>query len=361
MKVCVYAICKNESKFIDKWYESVKEADLIIVGDTGSTDDTIIKLKKYGVKVYKIKINPWRFDKARNAVLKKIPKDIDICFSIDLDEIITPGWKKCIENSWKSNTTRLRYNYNWSFDKYGKPAVNFLIDKIHCRNDYIWKHPVHEVLKYIGSNQEKIDYAYGFEVNHYPDDTKSRSNYLPLLELSVKEDPNDDRNMHYLGREYMYYGMYDESIKTLKKHLLLKSATWKDERCASMRYIARCYKEKQEYGLSREWLYKAIIESPYLREPYVEMAILEYNLQNWLACLHMCNEALKIKERGKTYINENFSWDSTIYDLSSISYYYLGLYKEALEFSEEALRIDPENKRLIDNNKIIKDKINDKK
>ncbi len=47
-------------------------------------------------------------------------------------------------------------------------------------------------------------------LNHYPDKNKSRSSYLPLLELSVKEDPEDDRNMHYLGREYMYYGRWND-------------------------------------------------------------------------------------------------------------------------------------------------------
>ena len=26
-KVCVYAICKNEEKFVDRWINSMKEAD----------------------------------------------------------------------------------------------------------------------------------------------------------------------------------------------------------------------------------------------------------------------------------------------------------------------------------------------
>ena len=38
MKICVYAIAKNEIKFIDRWFNSVKEADYICVLDTGSTD-----------------------------------------------------------------------------------------------------------------------------------------------------------------------------------------------------------------------------------------------------------------------------------------------------------------------------------
>ena len=45
-KVTVYAICKNEANNINKWYNSMKEADEIVVLDTGSTDESISILKK---------------------------------------------------------------------------------------------------------------------------------------------------------------------------------------------------------------------------------------------------------------------------------------------------------------------------
>ena len=45
-KVCVYAICKNEEKFVKRWVASMKEADEIYVLDTGSTDNTVSKLKE---------------------------------------------------------------------------------------------------------------------------------------------------------------------------------------------------------------------------------------------------------------------------------------------------------------------------
>ena len=35
-----------------------------------------------------------------------------------------------------------------------------------------------------------------------------------------------------------------------------------------------------------------------------------------------CNKALEIKTHKKTYINETFSWDHTVYDLLSLSYFY---------------------------------------
>ena len=356
-KISVYAICKNEEKFVDRWYESMKEADEIYVLDTGSDDDTVEKLKEKGVNVRSCVISPWRFDVARNKSLELVSADTDICVCTDLDEVFESGWREKLEKYWKKDTTRGIYNYNWSFDKYNNPAVNFYIEKIHSRYDYKWTHPVHEVLTYIGSGCEKRTFVDEVTVNHYPDDTKSRSSYLPLLELSVRESPNDDRNMHYLGREYMYYKMWDKCIETLLKHLELPTATWKDERSASMRFIARCYKNLDNIILSKIWLEKAINETPYLREPLVEMGMLEYNQNNYKEAIIYLEKALDIKERYKSYINEPFCYDSTIYDLLSICKYYTGDYKDSLYYVTKALNMEPDDERLINNRKIIEEKI----
>ena len=352
MKICVYAISKNEEKFVDRWMDSVKEADYVYVLDTGSTDNTVKKLKERGAIVKVKEFNPFRFDKARNESLSMVPLDTDICVCIDLDEVIEKGWRKKLEEIWEKDTTRLRYNYNWSFDEYNNPKVNFYIEKIHIRNNYKWTHPVHEVLNYEGDNEVFLT-TDEITVNHYPDNNKSRSSYLPLLELSVKEDPNDDRNMHYLGREYMYYGKYNESIDTLIRHLNMKSATWKDERCASMRFIARCYTNLKRYDEANMWLDKAIKEAPYLRDPYVEKALLGYMLNNWNTVEKNCLDALKIEKSTKSYINEPFSFDHTIYDLLSLNYYHKKDYKLALEYVNKALKISPNNKRLKENKKIF--------
>ena len=93
-RVCVYAICKNESQFVDRFMDSMSEADDICVLDTGSTDDTVERLKARGAHVEQKIIAPWRFDVARNKSLKLIPKDADICCCIDLDEQFQPGWRE---------------------------------------------------------------------------------------------------------------------------------------------------------------------------------------------------------------------------------------------------------------------------
>ena len=354
-KICVYAISKNEEKFVKRWYESVKEADSVYVLDTGSTDKTVSILKDLGANVSVKEIKPWRFDVARNESLKLVPEDCDICVCIDIDEVISKGWRKKLEEIWDDNTNHLRYIYNWSHDDNGKPLVSFYYEKIHARDGFKWIHPVHEVLEF-SKELEVFKTTDEIVVDHYPDSTKSRSNYLPLLELSVKENPDNDRNMHYLGREYMFHGKYNEAIDTLIKHLNLKSATWKDERCASMRFIARCYKYLKRYDEAKMWLDKAINEAPYLRDPYVERAMLEYELNNFEEVKKYCLLALEIKNHTKTYINEPFSWNYTIYDLLSISEFYLGNIESSLKWINKATEIEPNNERLINNKKIIQEK-----
>ena len=115
----------------------MKEADSIYVLDTGSTDNTVKLLKENNVYVKEDLINPWRFDVARNKSLDLVPLDTDICVCTDLDEVFESGWRKKLEEEWKNGVTRARYNYNWSLDKDNTPLVNFYIEKIHTRKDYI--------------------------------------------------------------------------------------------------------------------------------------------------------------------------------------------------------------------------------
>lgn len=356
MKICVYAISKNEEKFVKRWYESMKEADEIYVLDTGSTDNTVKKLKELGVNVKTETINPWRFDVARNKSLELVPDDTDVCLCTDLDEVIESGWRKEIEKYWKKDTTDARYNYNWLLDENNKPKVNFYIEKMHSRKNHTWTHPVHEVLTYTGENK-KILTIDTITVNHYPDNQKSRSSYLQLLELSVKEKPEDDRNTHYLGREYMYNSRWDDCIKTLKKHLTLPSATWQDERAASMRFIARSYKNKKELKKAKYWYQKAYKEAPYLRDALVERALLAYEENDHNNIEKYCLKALTITTHQKSYINERFSWDNTIYDLLSIAYYYKKKYLLSLFFINIAISMSPSDKRLQGNKELIKQKI----
>lgn len=348
-KVCVYAISKNEENFVNRWVDSMSEADEIYVLDTGSTDNTIKLLKERGVNVEVKKISPWRFDVARNMSLDLVPSDTDICVCTDLDEVFESGWRKKLEENY-IKAHRVGYTYNWHINDNGVPDVTFILDKIHPRNGYMWTHPVHEVLK--SEVEEKRIVINDMVLNHYPDNKKSRGGYLPLLELSVEEDPLDDRNMHYLGREYMYYGKWIKCIDTLKKHLSLKSATWNLERAASMRYIARSYLQLKDESEAEYYYKMAINEAKDTREGYVELGVLYHNQGKWLDSIYYLLKAKCIKDKPMVYVNEVFCWDNTIDDLLSINYYNLGMYDLSLLYVNKAIEYKSDE-RLLNNKKII--------
>ena len=350
MKIVVYAICKNEEAFVERWMDSMAEADEIVVLDTGSTDGTVEALRRRGAAVTVESITPWRFDVARNRSLDLVGEDADICVCTDLDEVFHPGWRAALERAWVPGAAQASYRYTWSFNADGTEGVVFWQEKIHARRGYRWAHPVHEVLRWVGPGHpgETVT-AEGIQLDHHPDPKKSRGQYLSLLEQSVAEEPEDDRNVHYLGREYMFYGRWDDCIATLKRHLAMPSATWRDERAASMRYIARACREKGEDGLARDWYLRAIVEAPHLREGYMDLSWMLYEQGNWEGVLYFTGCALAIRERPRTYICEASAWGSLPHDLRAMAYYRTGRTAEALRETELALEYAPGDARLLGN------------
>lgn len=342
MKIFVYAISKNEAKFAERWAKSMSEADGIIVLDTGSTDDTVEILKRCGALVTVKEIEPWRFDTARNLSLELVPLDADICVCTDLDEVFESGWRQKLENAWTSETNQARYNYIWSHDG-DKNGICFYGEKIHARAGFKWVNPVHEVLSYENGTPKAVTIN-DLTLHHYPDNNKSRESYLPLLELAVKEDPKNDRNMHYLGREYMFRGKPQKAIETLRRHLSLPSAVWDEERASSMRYIARCYRQTGKIKEAERWYLRAISEAPSCRESAVEYATFLFHNKNYHGVIFILNATLSNSVYTQSYITEPACWGALPHDLLSLAYYHLGDYASAIEQSKIAVSLSDEQR-----------------
>lgn len=356
MKITVYAICKNEEQFVDRWVNSMSEADEIVVLDTGSTDDTIKKLKNRGVKVSQKIINPWRFDTARNESLKLVSPDTDVCVCTDLDEVFESGWRKKIEESWSKNTRQLRYKYVWNVLDNNEDGITFLYEKIHARNGFKWVYPVHEILESSPRvKQSEVSENKNIILRHYPDPQKSRGQYLKLLELSVNENPLSDRNTHYLAREYMFNGLYEKAIKTFKKHLTLKTSTWAEERSASLRYMGDCYISLNKPSLAKTCYKKAITECFYTREGYFSLAKFYYDKKQYLDCIFVINSMLQITEKTLSYITNPDCWNYMPYDIIAFCYYKIGQIDNAILFTNKALLLNPNCVRLKNNLKLYKE------
>lgn len=343
LRIAVYAISKNEEQFVERFCKSAENADLILIADTGSTDGTVALARDCGATVYDICISPWRFDKARDAALALIPRDFDVCISLDLDEVMEPGWREEIERVWQENTTRLRYKFDWG------SGISFFYEKIHHRHGYHWHHPVHEYPVPDGRTKEIYAHTDMLLVSHHPDNTKSRGQYMPLLELAIKEDPHCPRNAFYHARELTFYKNWKDAIVYLNKYLAMPEANWVNERCYAMRLLGKSYEALGNPVEAEKWYRLAAAEAPNTREPWVELAMLSYMRHDWTQCYFAACKAVAIKDKALVYTMDPSVWTEKPHDLASISAWNLGLKESALLHLEEALKFAPTDARLLAN------------
>jgi len=353
MRIVVYAISKNEAAHVARFCEAARDADMIFVADTGSTDNTVALLEEHGATVAHISIKPWRFDDARNAALALLPEEFDVCVSLDLDEVLQLGWREEIERIWTPTTTRMRYGFDWGC------GIVFQYEKIHSRHGYHWHHPVHEYpvpdrCEEVWANTDML------LVVHQPDPTKSRGQYLDLLKTSIDEDPHCPRNAFYYARELSFYGKWDEAIVQCKRYLALPRANWANERCYAMRVLGQSYQELGDWESSLKWYRLSCAEAPYTREPWHYLALTCYRTSRWAECFGAAMTCLSITNRERVYTMDPKVWGAAPHDLAAVAAWNLGLHDLALAKARAALALDPDEFRLRENVKFMNDYLDGK-
>lgn len=343
MKIIVYAIALNEQKHVKRFCEAAKDADMIVVADTGSTDQTVKLLQDEGVFVHHISIVPWRFDDARNACLALLPQDTDVCVSLDLDEVLQSGWRAEIERVWVPGVTnRMHYGFDWGL------GIVFQYEKIHARHGMRWFLPCHERVVADRTPEVWADTEM-LLVIHQPDNTKSRGQYLDILKASIEENPTEARNAFYYARELSFYRDWHKAIEESKRYLGLKGANWPNERCYAMRIIGRSYHELGDWEASLRWFRQASSEASDTREPWYELALECYHMKRWTESLGAALTCLAITERAKVYTVDPMVWGSAPHDYASIAAWNLGLFDLALKHARIAAELSPEDLRLRQN------------
>jgi hypothetical protein len=237
-----------------------KDADILDVLDTGSTDGTWEKLNELAklytnLHISQHKFDNFRFDIARNFQLDLLKKYVDenaILFQIDIDEYITgENWVDEIKSQFKGDISYYDYIYSWTDD--GRPCNRFLANKIHTFKKR-WIGPIHEALEFeIGEN----NIIKGITLEHHSTYKPSRENYINLLRMRFIESPDDSRNALYYGRELFFHKQYDKAIDILLKYVNMKDA-WIHEIGYACYIISQCFLNKNMIAESYEWCINAL-------------------------------------------------------------------------------------------------------
>jgi len=232
VKVILISIVKNEEKIIDRMIKSALPIlDGICITDTGSTDDTVLKIENFineneiPGKVY---IDEWKnFGHNRtNSFLNGVkfceeqnwdPNEVyGLLLDADMQLVVLPKFKKDLlkSNGYKiiQQSSSLDY-YNTRFLKMGH--------KWRCLG------VTHEY--WDGSNSDTLTKDVVF-INDIGDGGSKGDKFerdVRLLEQGIKDEPNNERYHFYLAQSYKDSGNFKKAIELYKKRI--KMGGWFEE------------------------------------------------------------------------------------------------------------------------------------
>ena len=235
MSLSVSLIVRNSADVLERCLESVKDADEIVVVDTGSSDDTIEIAKKYTDKVYEY----WGCNKGgkKDGLFMDFAdarnKSLSYCTSthiltIDADEVLESGMEELKKFEGESLSIRCINDYTSEVHRQPRLYVN--------HPNVFWKGAAHNYLTC--GNGELSDITIRYYTNEQkkadPDRTKR------ILENWIKKNPKDcTREIYYLSKEYHKRGDFRKTIKLLKKYVNRSEFTI--EKADAFVMMARCY------------------------------------------------------------------------------------------------------------------------
>jgi glycosyltransferase involved in cell wall biosynthesis len=314
IRVAVYMICKDESRFIERAVKSAAKADEIVVCDTGSTDDTLTKLKALNLpnlKVYSINISPWRFDDARNAALALVDPTIDLCISLDADEVLSDGFIEALQAlEGVQPLTQINHSFmtNWTWEQpNAAPSITrHFHERIHSRIGFRWIHPVHE--KLVARTAINVLWMTDLLMIQYPDASKSRSSYLYMLEQAVLEDPTDWKLWSFMAQEYADRRQYDRVDYALNKAAECPNVdqvfiAWRRGGNA----LARMKTDEAEMHYMT-----AAMRAPNLREAWIMLADLYHSQARADDEMFALIRALKCTTETQGYLRSEAAWNGSL-------------------------------------------------
>lgn len=372
-KFTICLIARNESKTLPHLVASLeeykKQGGEIIVLDTGSTDNTGIVAKNLGCRLFTVgdmflttvdkeladKVNNnfiidgespllkegdklFDFASARNFVAEK--SETDWVWMPDCDEVFSNFDLKEINNAISDkNVNRLEYEFIFSHDIYGNPAIRFMHSKMYRKSSLEWKGIVHEVLSLKSPEKEgRSSYLSQDKVllEHYQNVETNRSGYLRGLALDCFLHPDSDRNSHYLGREMLWTRRPKSAIKELERHIAMNK--WPTEASQSMVYIGDAHKMLKEDPT--QYYEKAFEMDSSRREPLIRLAEYYAESDNHEKVIEYMEKALQIS-RSSFYADFEEHYTYRPHELLYKAYWYSGNKEKSKENYDMAFSYKP--------------------
>jgi glycosyltransferase involved in cell wall biosynthesis len=369
----VAMIVRNEEVVLERCLSSLTGIKDIVIVDTGSTDETISiadsfkntsvievsdkfiiqatdkdvsKFKDlYGVTpTFTSESKFFNFSAARNYAASLavndfiLPVDADEILTIDLDAVqnILP------------NADKVTFPFIWSHKEDGTPLLSMTSDRLARRSMFKAIKTIHEAFIPVENSRDVSVTC--MHMDHWQIEKESRANYLPQLEYSITELPNDLRNTYYLAREYYYYKDWNNAI-AIYMNFLACNNIYPPEKAQAQIELSKCYKAIGDINKSEYWLNEATKSDITRREPFVELGNFYYDQGLWQKAIiyYTASLAIPAPPLGSYFLNDMDLYTWKVHDKLSLCYHFSGQKELAIEHWTKAIQYVPEDQRIINN------------
>ncbi len=295
LDLTLYLIVKNEEIHLEQCLSSFQGIwkNLLIV-DTGSTDRTKEIATKYGARILDFE---WikDFSAARNFALENI--ESEWVMMVDADDIIEEDDKAQLidefsKNVPKHDVTMMAYIYHG--DKNNQKLVHYFPRIWKAQNGYRYHRPIHEALDHNekGAHVQflEIPIIHAKKIDH----RLSIDRNLEMLNQHLKQNPQDDLSLLYLGLEYQDLGDLETANQYFQKCIeakpsdLLRIYEVHTRRGVNHMKLGKIIEARQDFE-------KAISTNTGYIEPYLYLAEIEMNLFSPDRAIQLLNIARLLK------------------------------------------------------------------
>lgn len=222
--ICVNMIVKDETKVITRCLESVRPIiDYWVIVDTGSRDGTQQMIKEYMKDVPgELHETPWKnFGYNRNDALMRARGKADYVLIIDADEVLSIP-----ENFQLPELDKDFYHIITKFGGMEYARVQLINNHL----DWQWKGVLHEYLDCprasTSATLPDIRNVVHTDGARSQDPLKYKKD-ADLLEVALKEEPDNSRYVFYLAQSYRDFGDNEKALENYEKRIAMGG--WNEE------------------------------------------------------------------------------------------------------------------------------------
>ena len=270
---------------LESFLEHIDQCVVVKAGESTDKTPEILEELKAKYPILELYDFAWvdDFSAARNFSFSKLKTDW-FCWVDADDELWQPeNLRKLAENS-PGEIGAVWFPYHYSLDEYGNPTTIYERERLlRARYGWLWRGRLHETVsslnqcQYVRSDEVIVKHA------HQPGASRKERNFK-LLEIMLKEDPNDKRVWLYMGHQNFAGANW------------LKAAEWylkfgQDTGAIPLeRFQALCYcskamremKDKQAIDVAL----MALELFPYFKDAYLELAHSYLTFEDWDKAIH---------------------------------------------------------------------------